>query len=158
MIVTNQYGQEFILVYDELPASEVVYTLRGESWYDDRHEGWTFIKEKLKEDIKTNGLKYPLCVLYEDGDYRCTHGGQRYVACRELGLTKFPCIIRYKMSDRDKIPSHQQPLGDTDIQALNSYDIEKIHVTNNDFHILVKDRVKWDPNDYQCRTDTAVHQ
>lgn len=158
MIVTNEYGQEFILVYDELPASEVQYKLRGDKWYEERHDGWKYIKEKLKEDIQQNGLKYPLCVLYDDGSYVCTHGGQRYVACQEIGLTKLPSIIRYKLSDRDKIPEHQQPLADTDIMAMNKYDIEKIHVTNNDFHILVKDRVKWDPNDYQHRTSTAVHQ
>ena len=156
MIITNQYGQEFILVYDKLPIGELIYNLRPNNWYEERHEGWNYIKEKLKTDIKDNGLKYPLCAMYEDGVYKCTHGGQRYVACKEIGITEIPCIIRYKFSDKDKIPDHQQPLGETDLLTLNSYDVEKIHITNNDFHILVKDRVKWDPNDYQHRTDTAV--
>ena len=156
MIVTNEYGQEFILVYDELPASEVQYKLRGDKWYEERHDGWNYIKNKLKDDIQEKGLKYPLCVMFQDNEYICTHGGQRYVACREIGLEKLPCIIRYKLSDKDQIPEHQQRLDNTDLQVMNSYDVEKIHVTNNDFHILVKDRVKWDPNDYQHRTDTEL--
>lgn len=149
MIVTNHYGQEFILVYDDIPISEVIYTDRHESWYENMHPGWTYIKDKLKRDIKSNGLKYPLCVMYEDGQYKCSHGGQRYIACKEIGFTKLPCIIRYKLSDKDIIPNHQRHLNETDIQTLNKHDIESIHIANNGFFILVKDRVDWDPNNYQ---------
>lgn len=66
---------------------------------------------RLKEDIKTNGIRQPLEVVdLEDGNYKLIGGERRLTACQELakeGDDRFdtlPCIIlRSKSPDDDKI-------------------------------------------------------
>ena len=66
---------------------------------------------RLKEDIKTNGIRQPLEVVdLEDGNYKLIGGERRLTACEELareGDTRFnalPCVIlRLKQDDDDKI-------------------------------------------------------
>mgnify|MGYP004456478629 CR=1 FL=1 len=66
---------------------------------------------RLKEDIKTNGIRQPLEVVdLEDGNYKLIGGERRLTACEELakeGDDRFevlPCIIlQSKSPDDDKI-------------------------------------------------------
>lgn len=66
---------------------------------------------RLKEDIKTNGIRQPLEVVdLEDGNYKLIGGERRLTACEELareGDTRFnalPCVIlKLKNDDDDKI-------------------------------------------------------
>lgn len=66
---------------------------------------------RLKEDIKTNGIRQPLEVIdLEDGNYKLIGGERRLTACEELakeGDDRFevlPCIIlQSKSPDDDKI-------------------------------------------------------
>ena len=66
---------------------------------------------RLKEDIKTNGIRKPLEVVdLEDGNYKLIGGERRLTACEELareGDTRFnalPCVIlKLKNDDDDKI-------------------------------------------------------
>lgn len=66
---------------------------------------------RLKEDIKTNGVRQPLEVVdLEDGNYKLIGGERRLTACEELareGDTRFnalPCVIlKLKNDDDDKI-------------------------------------------------------
>lgn len=66
---------------------------------------------RLKEDIKTNGIRQPLEVVdLEDGNYKLIGGERRLTACKELakeGDDRFevlPCIIlQSKSPDDDKI-------------------------------------------------------
>lgn len=66
---------------------------------------------RLKEDIKTNGIRQPLEVVdLKDGNYKLIGGERRLTACEELareGDTRFnalPCVIlKLKNDDDDKI-------------------------------------------------------
>lgn len=66
---------------------------------------------RLKEDIKTNGIRQPLEVVdLADGNYKLIGGERRLTACEELakeGDTRFgalPCVIlKLKYDDDDKI-------------------------------------------------------
>lgn len=66
---------------------------------------------RLKEDIKTNGIRQPLEVVELDGgDYKLIGGERRLTACEELakeGNTRFealPCVIlKLKYDDDEKI-------------------------------------------------------
>lgn len=66
---------------------------------------------RLKEDIKTNGIRQPLEVVeLDDGNYKLIGGERRLTACEELakeGFTGYdclPCVVREsKDPDDDKI-------------------------------------------------------
>lgn len=66
---------------------------------------------RLKEDIKTNGIRQPLEVVeLDDGNYKLIGGERRLTACEELareGDTRFealPCVIlKLKYDDDEKI-------------------------------------------------------
>lgn len=66
---------------------------------------------RLKEDIKTNGIRQPLEVVdLADGNYKLIGGERRLTACKELakeGDTRFealPCVIlKFKHGDDEKI-------------------------------------------------------
>ena len=66
---------------------------------------------RLKEDIKTNGIRQPLEVVdLADGNYKLIGGERRLTACEELakeGDTRFealPCsILKFKRDDDEKI-------------------------------------------------------
>lgn len=66
---------------------------------------------RLKEDIKTNGIRQPLEVVdLADGNYKLIGGERRLTACEELakeGDTRFealPCsILKFKHGDDEKI-------------------------------------------------------
>lgn len=66
---------------------------------------------RLKEDIKTNGIRQPLEVVELDGgNYKLIGGERRLTACEELakeGDTRFealPCVIlKLKYDDDEKI-------------------------------------------------------
>jgi len=154
MIFQNEYNQEFKFAFSDLSMKQIVYNLRPGDWYERRHAGWNHVLSLLKKSILEHGIWYPLCILYR-GRYECTHGGQRFKAYQELELEKVPVIICYPKQYWNEI---EFPLiGYNDLHILNHNNVEKIYVANNDFHILVKDRKDWDPNDYQ-RPDSRVHQ
>ena len=155
MYFCDGQGKKYLLVLRELPVDEIEYTLRPENWYEERHEGWLYIKERLKNSIRQEGLRYPLCIRFCDGKYICSHGGQRLAAVRELNMSQIPCIISYKEQDKELIDAGQI-LDEKTLFEVNRGDIEKLHLASNDFHILVKDRKDWDPNDYQ-RPDSRIH-
>jgi len=48
---------------------------------------------KILASIKEIGLIEPLCVYQEDGLYVILDGFVRYLACRELGVDKLPCMV-----------------------------------------------------------------
>jgi len=153
IFITTHNNQKFKIAFAELDINQIVYDKRPDDWYEQRHEGWTYVLNRLKQSIQQDGLTYPLCILYR-GTHECTHGGQRYWACKQLGMETVPCIISYPEQYWDDIAF---PLIDVDqIHALNHQDVEKMHLTNNDFHILVKNRKHWDPNDYQ-KANTRIH-
>ena len=49
---------------------------------------------KILCSIRSVGLIEPLCVYPEDGRYMILDGYLRYMACKQLGMEKVPCIIR----------------------------------------------------------------
>jgi ParB-like chromosome segregation protein Spo0J len=55
---------------------------------------WNVDCEKLKEDIRKNGLKEPLWVTSNnDGTYRLVEGIHRIKALRELGWKLVPAMV-----------------------------------------------------------------
>ena len=155
MYFCDGQGKKYLLVLKELPVDEIEYTLRPENWYEDKHEGWLYIKERLKNSIIDEGLRYPICIRFCDGKYICSHGGQRLAAVKELNLKNVQCIVCYKKEDKELI-DNGKILDVENLFKANHYDIEKIHLAGNDFHILVKDRKGWDPNDYQ-KPDSRIY-
>jgi len=49
---------------------------------------------KILCSIRAVGLIEPLCVFEEDGHYVILDGYLRYLACKELGVTRVPCLVR----------------------------------------------------------------
>jgi len=155
MYFRDGQGKNYLLVLKELPVDEIEYTLRPDNWYEERHEGWLYIKERLKNSIRQEGLRYPLCIRFCDGKYICSHGGQRLAALRDLDIDHVSCVVCYKQQDEDLIVTGQV-LDEKTLFEVNHFDIEKIYLAGNDFHVLVKDRKDWDPNDYE-RPDSRIH-
>ena len=146
--------QKFILTYVELDKHLIQNQLsRDETWYKSRHSGWTYILNKLIDSINKEGLRYPLCVVFKDGNYVCTHGGQRLAASLKSKLSTIPCIVAFRDWDMDKIPASFNVLQNYgELDSLNLSDIERIHLSGSVFEILVRDRQHWDPNDYENYT------
>lgn len=151
---TANSEQLFILTYAELDKHQIVNKIsRDETWYRERHEGWTYILNKLINSFNVEGMKYPICVMFKDDSYNCCHGGQRLAAAMKSNLTTVPCIIAWRNYDIDKIPADSHFISDLrELDYLNHGDIERVHLSGGGFEILVKDRKHWDPNDYMDKT------
>ena len=151
---TQDANQKFVLTYTELDKYSIQNQLsRDAKWYSQRHSGWTHILNKLTDSLNTEGMKYPICVIYKNGNYICTHGGQRLAAALKSKLSKVPCIIAFRDWDVDKIPTSFNVLQNYgELDALNLSDIERINLSGAEFEILVRDRKHWDPNDYEKTT------
>lgn len=126
---------------------------RDKTWYDSKPQCWTDMLNSIAESINTEGLRNPLSVLYNNGQYEIHCGGQRYAACTKLGIRTIRCIAAFKEKDWRYIP---EGLG-TDIgspeelKEMFSSPIDKIHLANNCFEILVKDRINYDPNTMEIK-------
>jgi hypothetical protein len=147
-------AQKFVLTYTELDKNIIINQLsRDEKWYRERHQGWTLVLNKLIDSINKEGLKYPLCIVYKNDQYICTHGGQRLAAALKSKLSTVPCIIAWRDWDIDKIPINQHIIQNMrELVGLNSSDIDRVHLSGAGFEILVHDRKGWDPNDYEKLT------
>lgn len=96
----------------ELPMKVVMIDRKNIIVNPDNHKIYVIGDvSRLKEDIKTNGIRQPLEVVdLEDGNYKLIGGERRLTACEELareGDTRFnalPCVIlKLKNDDDDKI-------------------------------------------------------
>jgi len=151
---TADPSQKFALTYAEIDKTTIINQLsRDETWYQNRHQGWTLILNRLIDSLNTEGMRYPLCVCYKDGQYICTHGGQRLAAAIKSKLSTVPCIVAFRDWDLDKIPDSFTFIQNlSELATLNLSDIERIHLSGAGFEILVRDRKHWDPNDYEKHT------
>lgn len=147
-------AQKFVLTYTELDKNIIINQLsRDDDWYRERHQGWTLVLNKLIDSINKEGLKYPLCIVYKNDQYICTHGGQRLAAALKSKLSTVPCIIAWRDWDIDKIPVDQHIIQNMrELVGLNSSDIDRVNLSGAGFEILVHDRKHWDPNDYEKLT------
>jgi hypothetical protein len=143
--------QKFVLTYTELDKNIIINQLsRDEKWYRERHQGWTLILNKLIDSINKEGLKYPLCIVYKNDQYICTHGGQRLAAALKSELSTVPCIIAWRDWDVDKIPINTHVIQNMrELGCINNSDIDRVNLSGAGFEILVHDRKGWDPNDYE---------
>ena len=148
---TADKTQKFVLTYVELDKNMIINQLsRDERWYRERHQGWTLILNKLIDSINKDGLKYPLCVIYKNDQYVCTHGGQRLAAALKSNISKVPCIVAWRDWDVDKIPVNYHIIQDMrELVGFNHSDVDRVHLSGAGFEILVHDRKHWDPNDYE---------
>jgi len=149
----NQYGQNFVIIYDELDPSDVHIIDWSDDWYEKRHEGWMTIRKKLTKSIIEHGQNNPICVIIKDGKYICNHGRQRLTAVRDAGLEKVKVLISYKESQFDTIPDNKKEIRS--LEELRSYfdqDITKVNIMNHGFEIILSDRPEWDPNELLHKT------
>ena len=58
--------------------------------------------EELAQSIKANGLLQPILVRPRGGSYQIISGERRYRACRKLGLTEIPVVVR-PLNDQDTL-------------------------------------------------------
>ena len=83
--------------------------------------------DKLKEDIKKNGFKEPIVIIYDKfsggGEASIIEGNHRYIAAKELGLKEIPVTF-----EKGKIRSNEDRLKDG-MFPLNRKFIGKINDT-----------------------------
>ena len=76
-----------------IPTADLIFGVsRPKGWWDKHPE---FVKEfkKVRESIKTEGLKKPLEVRKTKQGYVVEVGNQRLQALLDLGITIVPCIV-----------------------------------------------------------------
>lgn len=144
---TTNKTQKFHLYYAHIPTHQLTCTLtRDQNWYKQRPH-WIQMLNKITHEIKTQGLQHPLSVLYHNNQLQIHCGGQRYTACKKLNHKTIPCIIAYKLQDTHKAPpTHQQITTLKQLHQLHHNQIQQIHLANNCFEILTKNRHNYDPN------------
>lgn len=77
-----------------IPTADLLFGVsRSPGWWNKHPE---FVKEfkKVRESIKTDGLKKPLEVQKTNKGYVVEVGNQRLQALLDLGITTAPCIIK----------------------------------------------------------------
>ena len=77
-----------------IPTADLLFGVsRSSGWWKKHPE---FVKEfkKVRESIKTEGLKKPLEVQKTNKGYVVEVGNQRLQALLDLGITTAPCIIK----------------------------------------------------------------
>ena len=76
-----------------IPTADLIFGVsRPPSWWNEHPE---FVEEfkKVRESIKTDGLKKPLEVQKTNKGYVVEVGNQRLQALLDLGITTSPCIV-----------------------------------------------------------------
>ena len=77
-----------------IPTADLLFGVsRPPRWWNEHPE---FVKEfkKVRESIKTDGLKKPLEVQKTNKGYVVEVGNQRLQALLDLGITTAPCIVK----------------------------------------------------------------
>ena len=77
-----------------IPTADLLFGVsRPTGWWNEHPE---FVKEfkKVRESIKTDGLKKPLEVQKTNKGYVVEVGNQRLQALLDLGITTSPCIVK----------------------------------------------------------------
>ena len=78
----------------DIPTSDLLFGVsRPQSWLD-RHPDFVEEFKKIRESIKTYGLKKPLEVQKTKKGYVVEVGNQRLQALLDLGITTAPCVIK----------------------------------------------------------------
>ena len=77
-----------------IPTADLLFGVsRPPSWWD-KHPDFVEEYKKVRESIKTSGLKKPLEVKKTNKGYVVEVGNQRLQALLDLGITTAPCIIK----------------------------------------------------------------
>jgi|TARA_R100000656_G_scaffold4338_1_gene6078 hypothetical protein len=79
-----------------IPTADLLFGVsRPPRWWNEHPE---FVVEfkKVRESIKTDGLKKPLEVQKTNKGYVVEVGNQRLQALLDLGITTAPCIVKGK--------------------------------------------------------------
>lgn len=76
----------------------------------------------LARSIKKQGLRKPIKVRKKDNEYEIVDGGRRFLALRELGRTKIPCLV----DEIDDVEAISEGLD----EAIQRQGIEPMEVAN----------------------------
>jgi hypothetical protein len=122
---------------------------RTEEFYNN-NKSYMLTKNKIKEDIKNNGIKYPLCVINEkDNDhYKVEVGNQRLEALKELDYKhNIPCLIYCREGQTNLPINYINVPRDCKVIAkdyFNGY-IKRCVIDEENMIIMSHDNDRWDP-------------
>jgi hypothetical protein len=79
--------------YRDLPVAELTPGVnRPQNWWD-KHPKSQKMLERIKTSILEEGVRNPLVVYQDSGNYIVAVGNQRLQALRDLGIKTAPCIV-----------------------------------------------------------------
>lgn len=96
----NTWFQRGILTLDELEGA-TGFNNEDRTWHEQNGRKMFGNYEESKwyellEDIKANGIQYPIMVeVYIDGSKKIVEGNHRVEACKQLGINEIPAEVRY---------------------------------------------------------------
>lgn len=148
--------QDFFITYTKLKINQLYTscTHRTEEFYDN-HPEYILMRNKIKDSILEQGLKYPLCVYNEkdDGTYRIDVGSQRYEAFKELVQEELIedgifCLLHYRKGQTklpiagDKVPRDKRTI---EIKYFRGR-TKRFELDINNILIMPSENDKWDPD------------
>ncbi|MBC8427606.1 MAG: hypothetical protein H8D97_01810 [Proteobacteria bacterium] len=152
--------KDFFIVYVKIRISKLYTscTHRTEEFYDN-HPEYILMRNKIKQSILEEGLRYPLCIYNEkdDGNYRIDVGSQRYDAFKELVQEELIedgifCLLHYKKGQinipiGDKVPRDKRTI---EIKYFKGR-TKRFELDINNLLIVPSENDRWDP-DFQFST------
>ena len=142
--------QEFYLIYANIKVHGLYMSCshRDEEFYKN-NINYIEIKNKIKESIIKEGLKYPLCV-YSDGTGKCRIdvGNQRFEAIREIPeIREVPCLVHCRINlgncpEGELIPRDYNIIKDRFFNGS----IKRFDVDINNIIITPEENDAWDPD------------
>jgi hypothetical protein len=146
-----QQNKDFSVTYAKLKLNQLYTscTHRTEEFYDN-HPEYILMRNKIKESILENGLKYPLCVYNErdDGTYRIDVGSQRFDALKEIeDLEDVFCLVHCKKG-QEHIPTGDRVPRDKRTIEINYFKgrTKRFELDIDNILIMPSENDKWDPD------------
>jgi hypothetical protein len=144
------HNEKFYLVYTEITIQGLYMSCshRDEQFYKD-NINYIQIKNKIKESILKEGLKYPLCV-YSDGTGKCRIdvGNQRFEAIREIeNIKRIPCLVHCRI-DQGNNPEGERIPRDYNLIKDRFFNggIKRFEIDINNIIITPEENDAWDPD------------
>lgn len=149
LCIDPRFKLEFYLTHELIDPFNIDLQGWTDDWYekDNRHQGWHIVRENLAKNIKETGQRNPVCLIYKDGKYICTHGRQRTTAMRDIPLEKIRCIVKYK--ELKDVPQEYMITSLQQFQSCFVDKIKRIHVHGSSLEVIVEDEKSWSPDDYR---------
>jgi hypothetical protein len=134
------------IILAEIPLEKLIPGVsRPQSWID-KHPNYLSMQNKMINDIKKRGLKYPLTCsnIKDDGSYVVNVGNQRLDALIAMGAKTARCLVACT-DTQENIPDGEV-ISSKEIPKLFDWNIKNICLIQTIFQVVPGDVDIWDPD------------